>query len=64
MGARGETDLSVVNLIRESAVEMIRSYGLIHIGLAVRDAERSFRFYEQVLGLREMYREAGTIDAA
>jgi len=40
---------------------MIRTYGLTHIGLAVKDAERSFRFYERVFGARAVYREAGSI---
>ena len=40
---------------------MIKTYGLTHIGLAVRDPERAFRFYERGLGLREIYREPGSI---
>jgi catechol 2,3-dioxygenase-like lactoylglutathione lyase family enzyme len=32
---------------------MVPTYGLTHINLAVRDTERSLRFYEQVFGLRE-----------
>ncbi len=43
---------------------MIKTYGLTHIGLAVRDRERAFRFYERVLGLREIYREPGSIMAS
>ena len=42
---------------------MIKTYGLTHIGLAVRDPGRSFRFYERVLGLREVYRDPGSIQA-
>src|SRR5437016_13775856 len=40
---------------------MIKTYGLTNIGLAVRDPERAFRFYERVLGLREIYREPGPL---
>jgi catechol 2,3-dioxygenase-like lactoylglutathione lyase family enzyme len=36
---------------------MIRTYGLTHISLAVRDIERSLRFYEQVFGAKEVYRD-------
>jgi len=42
---------------------MVRTHGLTHIALAVRDAERSFRFYEQVLGAVAVYRERGFIQA-
>jgi len=40
---------------------MIRTYGLTHIGLAVHDAERSLRFYREVLGVRVLFREPGNI---
>ena len=49
--------------VRFRGVSVIRTYGLTHIGLAVRDAARSFRFYERVLGVRAMYREPGMIQA-
>ncbi len=32
---------------------MVRTYGLTHINLAVRDVERSLRFYRQVFGVEE-----------
>ena len=40
---------------------MIKTHGLTHIALAVRDPERSLRFYQQVFGVREYFREAGSI---
>jgi len=36
---------------------MIRTFGLTHISLAVRDPERSVRFYAEVFGAREIYRD-------
>ena len=38
---------------------MIRTHGLTHIALAVRDVERSLRFYSQVFGVVEVFREEG-----
>ena len=42
---------------------MVRTYGLTHIALAVRDAERSMAFYQQVIGVVPVYRDAGFIQA-
>jgi catechol 2,3-dioxygenase-like lactoylglutathione lyase family enzyme len=36
---------------------MIRTRGLTHIQLAVRDLDRSLRFYQRVFGLQEQFRE-------
>jgi catechol 2,3-dioxygenase-like lactoylglutathione lyase family enzyme len=38
---------------------MVRTFGLTHIALAVRDVDRSSRFYQKVLGAVEVYREDG-----
>jgi catechol 2,3-dioxygenase-like lactoylglutathione lyase family enzyme len=40
---------------------MIKTHGLTHINLAVRDPDRSLRFYEQVFGVKEYYRDANSI---
>lgn len=40
---------------------MIKTYGLTHIALAVEDAERAFRFYEEVFGMVAVYRQRGFI---
>ena len=42
---------------------MVRTYGLTHIALAVTDPERSLRFYQAVLGVVPVYREANFIQA-
>jgi catechol 2,3-dioxygenase-like lactoylglutathione lyase family enzyme len=36
---------------------MVRTFGLTHIALAVRDVERASRFYQDVLGAVEVYRQ-------
>ena len=33
---------------------MIKTFGLTHIALAVKDPERSLRFYQQVFGMVEV----------
>jgi catechol-2,3-dioxygenase len=42
---------------------MIETFGLTHIALAVQDAERAFRFYQDVFGMVAVYRESGFIQA-
>ena len=42
---------------------MIETFGLTHIALAVQDAERAFRFYQDVFGMVAVYRENGFIQA-
>ena len=38
---------------------MVKTYGLTHVALAVRDAARASRFYRQVFGAVEVYRAGG-----
>jgi len=40
---------------------MVRTYGLTHIGLQVRDVKRSFRFYRHVFGVQAVWRGPGEI---
>lgn len=40
---------------------MVRTHGLTHINLAVRDGERSVEFYRQVFGCEEYARGGGLI---
>ena len=42
---------------------MIKTFGLTHVALAVKDPERSLRFYSQVFGVVEVYRRDGFIQA-
>jgi catechol 2,3-dioxygenase-like lactoylglutathione lyase family enzyme len=42
---------------------MIKTHGLTHISLAVADPERSLRFYQQVFGVREYFRDDDGIQA-
>ena len=36
---------------------MVKTHGLTHVGLAVADPERSLRFYRDVFGVVEYYRD-------
>jgi len=40
---------------------MVRTHGLTHLALAVNDPERSLAFYRAAFGVREYFRDAGTI---
>lgn len=42
---------------------MIKTYGLTHIALAVKDAARAFHFYREVFGMVEVYNQGGFIQA-
>lgn len=40
---------------------MIKTYGLTHITLKVKDVKRSYQFYHKVFGAKEMYHSEGFI---
>jgi len=40
---------------------MVKTFGLTHISLAVRDPDRSLRFYQQVFGVEEYFRDETSI---
>ena len=42
---------------------MVKTFGLTHIALAVQDAGRACRFYEEVFGMVAVHRENGFIQA-
>lgn len=42
---------------------MIKTYGLTHIALAVKNATRSFEFYRDVFGMVKVYQKDGFIQA-
>ena len=47
----------------KARVAAVRTQGLTHIALAVRDAKRSLRFYQKVFGVVAVYEEDGFIQA-
>ena len=40
---------------------MVRTHGLTHIALAVRDPNRSLEFYRSVFGVREYFRDQNSV---
>ena len=40
---------------------MIKTHGLTQISLAVKDPDSSLRFYEQLFGVKEYYRDENSI---
>jgi catechol 2,3-dioxygenase-like lactoylglutathione lyase family enzyme len=42
---------------------MVKTYGLTHVAIAVRDPARAFEFYHAVLGMEAVYRETDFIQA-
>ena len=40
---------------------MIKTFGLTHVAVAVRDVDRASRFYREVLGAVEVYRQGGFV---
>jgi catechol 2,3-dioxygenase-like lactoylglutathione lyase family enzyme len=46
-------------LTRETA--MVRTHGLTHIALAVREPNRSLEFYRSVFGVREYFRDENSV---
>ena len=41
----------------------VRTFGLTHVALAVRDPQRSMRFYQQVVGAQAVYEQPGFVQA-
>ena len=41
----------------------VRTYGLTHIAVAVRDPKRSVKFYQAVFGVVPVYEEDGFVQA-
>ena len=45
------------------AVKPVRTFGLTHVALAVRDPQRSLRFYQAVLGVVPVYEDPNFVQA-
>ena len=41
--------------------KMIKTHGLTHISLAVKDTDRSLKFYRSLFGVKEYYRDEDSI---
>ncbi len=41
---------------------MVKTYGLTHLALSVRDAKKSLRFYQQIFGAKVTYQAEGWIE--
>ena len=44
-------------------VKPVRTFGLTHVAIAVRDPQRSLRFYQAVLGVVPVYEDANFVQA-
>jgi catechol 2,3-dioxygenase-like lactoylglutathione lyase family enzyme len=42
---------------------VIKTYGLTHVALVVKNAKRSFEFYRKVFGVEKVYDQGGFIQA-
>jgi len=40
---------------------MVKTFGLTHVAVAVRDVDRASKFYRDVLGAVEVYRQDGFV---
>ena len=45
--------------IRKISYDMVKTYGLTHVAVAVRDLDRTEAFYSGILGAKIVYRDAG-----
>ena len=49
--------------MKKTSTAAVRTHGLTHIALAVRDSKRALRFYQKVFGVVAVYQEDGFIQA-
>jgi catechol 2,3-dioxygenase-like lactoylglutathione lyase family enzyme len=47
--------------LNDKPAKPVKTHGLSHLSLAVRDPERSLRFYQAVFGVKEYFRDAHSI---
>jgi catechol 2,3-dioxygenase-like lactoylglutathione lyase family enzyme len=48
-------------MVGTDGATMIKTHGLTHLNLEVADPDRTLRFYEQVFGVKEYYRDDDSI---
>ena len=50
-------------ILEQLLIEMseAKTYGLTHLAIAVKDIERTFKFYSQVFDMQTMYHETGVL---
>jgi catechol 2,3-dioxygenase-like lactoylglutathione lyase family enzyme len=61
LGNRDIADKRPGTWLEGPEVAMVKTHGLTHVGLAVRDPERSLHFYREVFGVVEYFRDKTTI---
>ncbi len=50
-----------LNRLRDASDAMVKTFGLTHVAMAVRDVERASAFYRQVLGAVEVHKQDGFV---
>lgn len=62
-GGRGHLQKTDSRIWKDISVSPVRTFGLTHIALKVRDPEASLAFYERLLGVVAVYRDNNLVQA-